>query len=79
VTRRRIGYAVLVPLAFIVLLIAVYWREARPRTLLWLFVGYVAINAVEKVGYGLAVLAYKSVIRKLLARVSELEGRSDAG
>lgn len=30
-------------------------------------------------GHGFAVLSYKSVIRKLISRVSELEGRSAAG
>jgi hypothetical protein len=46
----------------------VFWRDAQPRLLLWLFVSYVGINMLEKVAYGFAVLSYKSVIRKLLAR-----------
>ena len=73
-TRRRIWYSVLVPLALIALTLALFWRDAQPRVLLWLYVGYVAINMFEKVAYGLAVLSYKSVIRKLLSRVRELEG-----
>ena len=73
VTRRRIWYSVLFPLALIGLALAMFWRDAQPRLLLWLFVAYVAINMFEKLAYGVAVLSYKSVIRKLLSRVSELE------
>jgi hypothetical protein len=76
VTRQRIWLSVLVPLVLVVLLLLVFWREAQPKLLLWLFVGYVIINIYEKVCYGFAVLGYKSVIRKLLARVKELEGQS---
>jgi hypothetical protein len=79
VTRRRIWLSVAVPLALIALTLALFWRSAQPRALLWLYVGYVALNMLEKVGYGLAVRSYKSVIRKLLARVSELEGRPGQG
>ena len=78
-TRRRIWYSVLVPLALIALLLATFGREAQPRALLWLFVGYVTVNMVEKIGYGFAVLSYKSVIRKLQARVAQLENRPTAG
>jgi hypothetical protein len=67
VTRRRIWWSVLVPLAFITLLITVFWRDAQPRLLLWLFVCYVSIGLFERISYGIAVLGYKSVIRKLLA------------
>jgi uncharacterized membrane protein len=79
VTRRRILYSVLAPVVLIALVLAIFWRDAQPRTLLWIFVGYVAINMLEKIGYGLAVLSYKSVIRKLLSRVRELEGPPTAG
>ena len=75
VTRRRIFSSVVVPIALIALLLAVFRRDAQSPALLWLFVGYVAINMLEKVAYGFAVLSYKSVIRKLLSRVSELEVR----
>lgn len=78
VTRRRIWYSVLSPLALIALVIAMFWRDAQPRLLLWLFVTYVAITMLEKVAYGIVVLSYKSVIRKLLSRLSELEGRPAA-
>lgn len=74
-TRRRIVSSVLVPVALIALVLAVFRRDARPPALLWLFVGYVAVNMLEKVAYGVAVLSYKSVIRKLQARVSALENR----
>jgi hypothetical protein len=78
-TRRRIGYSVLAPVALIALLLAIFWREAQPRLLLWLFVGYVAVGIFEKVSYGFAVLGYKGLVRKLLARVNELERRSAGG
>jgi len=73
VTQRRIWISVLVPLALVGLLFAVFWRDAQPRMLLWLFVGYVLFGLLEKLSYGLAVLAYKRVVRKLAARVTELE------
>lgn len=79
VTRRRIWYSVLFPLVLIALAVVMFRRDAQPRFLLWLFVGYVTISMLEKVAYGIAVLSYKSVIRKLLKRVSELEGRAAAG
>jgi hypothetical protein len=79
VTRRRIRLSVLFPLFLIGLTLALFWRDAQPRILLWFYVAYIFINMFEKIGYGIAVLAYKSVVRKLLARVNELEGRSTAG
>lgn len=73
-TRRRITYSIVIPLVLIALLLGAYGQDARPRSLLWVFILYVAINMFEKVGYGLAVLAYKRVIRKLVAQVTELGG-----
>lgn len=78
VTRRRIWYCVFIPLAFIGLLLVLFWREAQPPILLWLFVGYVALNMLEKIGYGLAVLGYKRVIRKLLTQVEQLQAHPPA-
>src|SRR5262245_36697673 len=72
-TKRRIFYSTIAPLAFITLLLAMYWHTAQPPLLLWLFVAYVTIGMFEKMAYGRAVLLYKGVIQKLLARVTELE------
>jgi hypothetical protein len=74
-TKRRILYSILAPLGLTALVLTMFWRTAQPAALLWLFVGYVAATTYERLGYGLAVLLYKSVIRKLLARVRELESR----
>lgn len=79
VTRRRIWLSVLFPLTLIAVTLAVFGRDAQPRFLLWLYVAYVGINMFEKIGYGLAVLSYKSAIRKLISRIDELEGRPATG
>lgn len=75
-TRRRLWLSALAPLALVAFALATFWRDAQPRLLLWLFVAYVLATLLERVSYGLAVLSYKRVIRKLLARVEELEVRS---
>jgi hypothetical protein len=73
-TKRRIFYSILAPLALIALMLTMFWH-AQPPIVVWLFAAYAALTMFERVGYGLAVLSYKSVIRKLLLRVSELEVR----
>ena len=72
-TRRRIRYSIAVPLLLIALTLVLFARDAQPQALLWMYLAYIVLNMFEKIGYGRAVLAYKRVIQKLLARVAELE------
>ena len=78
VTRWRMMWCVVVPLGFIALLLSMFWQNAQPRLLLWLFLMYIVIVMAERISYGSAVLAYKSVVRKLIDRVDALEGSAVA-
>ena len=78
VTRQRIRQVVVFASLFAVLLLAVGLLLRSWPLLLTVGLLYVGITALEKVAYGRAVLLYKSVIRKLVKRVEELEERSGA-
>ncbi len=73
-TRRRIRSVILWASLFAVALVAFYFLTRSAPALLLIALLYIAITTVEKVLYGRAVLVYKSVVTKLLARVKELEG-----
>lgn len=66
-TRRRIVWSILIPVGFVILLLAMFLQNAEPRLLLWLFVIYIVIGVFEKISFGFAVLSYKRTIQKLLA------------
>lgn len=73
VSRRRIRQVILLALLFGALLLVVGLLLRSWPFLLAVGLLYVGITAFEKVAYGRAVLLYKSLVRKLVKRVEELE------
>jgi hypothetical protein len=76
VTRRRIRQVILFASLFGALLLVVALLLRSWPFLLAVGLLYVGITALEKVAYGRAVLLYKSLARKLVRRVEELEERA---
>ena len=76
ITRRRIRQVVVFASLFFVLLLVVGVLLRSWPLLLTVSLLYVGISALEKVAYGRAVLLYKSLVRKLVKRVEELEERA---
>lgn len=76
VTRRRIRQVVLFASLFGALLLVVGLLLRSWPLLLSVSLLYVGITALEKVAYGRAVLQYKSLVRKLVRGVEELEERA---
>lgn len=72
-TRRRRSMVVIFGIAAAVSLTLVAWIMQSWQFLLVITLPYMGITIVEKVLYANGVLAYKSVIQKLLARIQELE------
>ena len=77
ITRRRILQVIVAASLFAVLLVAtvILSKSALPSLVVGLL--YIAITTLEKVAYGKAVLAYKSVIHKLAKRVDAAETMGD--
>ena len=73
VTRRRIRLVIVMAAFFAVMLTIMFLRGHSPGMVFGVAIGYILITTLEKVGYGFAVLGYKSLIRKLAARVEALE------
>ena len=73
-TRRRRTAVLTAGVAAAVLLAGVAWLTESWRLVLVASLAYVTVTLVEKVCYANAVLAYKTLIQKLRARVEELEG-----
>jgi hypothetical protein len=73
VTIRRIRIIVASALALAITVGALAFIRGLWNVVTWVFIGYLVITTLEKVGYGKAVLGYKSLIRKLAGRVEELE------
>ena len=76
VTRRRIRQVIFFATFFGALLLVVGLLLRSWPLLLAVGLLYVGITALEKVAYGRAVLLYKSLVRKLVKRVEELEERA---
>lgn len=72
-TKRRIGLVVISGLAAGAGLTTVSILYQSWKLVLGVSLVYIVLTVLEKVAYGRAVLGYKSVIRKLAARVEELE------
>ncbi len=70
-TRRRMRQVILAASIFVVLLVVVAWFSRSWLFVLGIALLYIAITTWEKLAYGRAVLLYKSIIRKLVARLEE--------
>lgn len=77
-TKRRIWISVIAPLALATLVLIAFWDGRQPQLLLWLFVVYVLATMLERVGYGMAVLLYKRVIRKLAHHIDRTRASGEA-
>jgi hypothetical protein len=73
VTKRRRLIVVVSGLCFSVILTVFAFAYQSWKILLLLSLMYTAITVFEKVAYANAVLAYKSIIRKLAQRIHELD------
>ncbi len=72
-TRRRMRAVVVMAAVFGVLLIGAAWISRSWQVVLAVSLLYLLITVWEKLGYGRGVLVYKAVVRKLVARVEQLE------
>ena len=76
--RRRMRSVVVMATLFALTLTLVTLLVDSPIVVLCIAVLYISITTFEKVSYGHAVLLYKSVVSKLVRRVTELEGSENA-
>lgn len=77
-TRRRMRAVVVMAAVFGVLLIGAAWISRSWQVVLAVSLLYLLITVWEKLGYGRGVLIYKSLVRKLAARVEQLEAERGA-
>ncbi len=77
-TRRRMRWVVLMAAVFGLLLVAAAWASRSWQMVLAVSLLYLLITVWEKLGYGRGVLIYKSLVRKLAARVEQLEAERGA-
>lgn len=75
ITKRRIKMIIISALILIIVVLYLSFRISS-KTIGVVFAIYVIITAFEKVGYGNAVLNYKSIIQKLVNRIKELENKN---
>ena len=73
-TRRRMRQVLLAAGVFAVLLLAMAWYTRSLPLVLGIALVYIVVTTWEKLGYGRGVLAYKSIISKLVRRLGELDG-----
>lgn len=76
-TRRRLRFVVGSAIVLAAALIVVSPLTRSWQLLLFFAVAYVLVTAWERVGFARTILAYKSLIQKLVKRVEELEGRPE--
>lgn len=74
VTRRRMRQVLLAATVFAVLLSVAAWYSRSLPLIVGIALVYIAITTWEKLTYGRGVLAYKSLIQKLLRRLRDLDG-----
>ncbi len=72
-TRRRMRQVLFAASVFAALLVIVTWFTRSWLGVLLIALLYIAITTWEKLSYGRGVLVYKSVVRKLVQRLDELE------
>jgi hypothetical protein len=77
VTRRRRTTCVLSGIVTAVVCAGVAWKTQSWQLVLILTLIYMAGVGVERFAYAAAVLAYKSLVQKLKARIEELEAESE--
>ena len=77
-TRRRMRQVLLAATAFAALLVVMAWFTRSLPLVLGVALVYVVLTTWEKLAYGRAVLSYKSIIQKLVRRLSDLDGRPRA-
>lgn len=73
-TRRRMRQVLVAAVVFAVLLITAGWLGRSLPVVLAVALLYIGITTWEKLAYGRGVLAYKSIITKLVRRLGELDG-----
>jgi uncharacterized membrane protein len=72
-TRRRMRQVVVAAAAFAILLVAMGWYSRSLAFVLVVALVYIGVTTWEKLSYGRGVLAYKSIITKLVRRLNELD------
>ena len=72
-TRRRMRQVLVAAALFAVLLIAAGWFARSLPAVAAVALLYIGITTWEKLAYGRGVLAYKSIITKLVRRLGELD------
>jgi hypothetical protein len=78
-TRRRVRLVVVSAVLLTAALIVLSPLVRSWRFLLFFAVAYILVTAWERVAYARTILAYKSLIRKLVGRIEELEDPSGKG
>ena len=73
-TRRRMRQVLLAATVFAALLVVMAWYTRSLPLVLGVALVYIAITTWEKLAYGRGVLAYKSLIQKLVRRLRDLDG-----
>ena len=73
-TRRRMRQVLLAAAVFAVLLAVAAWYSRSLPLVVGIALLYIAITTWEKLAYGRGVLAYKSLIQKLVRRLRDLDG-----
>ena len=79
ITRRRVRLVVISGLLLAAALVVTAPLMESWRFLLFFAVAYILVTTWERVGYARTILAYKSLVQKLAARVATLETGSDSG
>ena len=74
VTRRRMRQVLLAAAVFAILLAVAAWYSRSLPLVVAVALVYIAVTTWEKLAYGRGVLAYKSLIQKLVRRLRDLDG-----
>ena len=74
VTRRRMRQVLVAACIFAALLLVMAWYTRSLPLVLGVALVYIVVTTWEKLSYGRGVLAYKSIITKLVRRLGELDG-----
>jgi hypothetical protein len=76
ITKRRIRSVVIFGLIAVGCVLALAARAESVWLVVTVSLVYMLITICEKIAFGMGVLVYKSVIRKLAGRIAELENQN---